>query len=87
MDFIARLPANTQTSLETSLAAVQVPSNIPSIYGPKVIALPGSLSPGEYEALGYVHAVMLALDDRFGLDKDQWMSLASASRKLWNAPA
>ncbi|RDB23906.1 hypothetical protein Hypma_009006 [Hypsizygus marmoreus] len=85
IDLVASLSARTLLHFESRLAQVHLPSQVPRIYGPKVVARPGDLSPGEYQTLGHLYIAVL-FDQKLRVDFERWAALAGAIKKLWNAP-
>jgi len=82
MDLIASMSPEDLTKFAKSLETAS-PSQWPQLYGPKMAARPGDLSPGEYEMLSQVLLIYTLEDPRAKLDKDRWISLALSMKKLF----
>jgi hypothetical protein len=86
MDLVATLSSEKLDMLTKSLNEMQLPSHIPQLYGPKMVARPGDLSPGEYETLGMILVAYsfgaLGINEVGG--QDRWISLALAMKTLFN---
>lgn len=88
MHLVATLPAHNLKALANKAGDIQMPSHVPRVFGPKLVARPADLSPGEYDTLMRVCVPLLFLDDSIGLDeaeKEKWLRLCLARKELWNA--
>jgi hypothetical protein len=70
-------------------ASTHFPSNYCQLYGPKFVARPGQLSPGEYEQLVQLMPMYVTPGPRDGTSwaveevKDRWIALCVAQERLY----
>ena len=83
MDLIATLPSEMLDMMVKRFNEVHLLSEMPQLYGPKMVARPGDLSPGEYEMLGTVLGLYAFEGLEIG-EKDRWTSLTLAMNTLFN---
>jgi hypothetical protein len=88
MHLVSTLSPSNLNALANKIGEIQMPSHVPRLFGPKVVARPRDLSPGEYETFMHAGMPLLALDKSIGLDEagiGRWLHLYVAQEKLWNA--
>ncbi|PFH51808.1 hypothetical protein AMATHDRAFT_2717 [Amanita thiersii Skay4041] len=95
LDLISRLSDRERTVLAERISRARIPARWTRLFGPKVVACPSSLSPGEYEAFGTLAPAFLFYDDKDDLsfvtemkasDRKAWLMLSEAFKELWDAP-
>jgi hypothetical protein len=87
MDLVATMSPEQLDMLVKVFKEALLPSAMPQLYGPKMVARPGDLSPGEYEMLeqmlvAYSFGAFGFINEVGG--KDRWISLALAMKTLFN---
>lgn len=94
-DLVTNLSSEGKDKLSRFLLGAQFPSGWPQPYGPKVVARPADLSPGEYEMLPQMIGVFAIGSDDSDLGdydfdeerKNRWVNLKIAMDGLWNLKA
>jgi hypothetical protein len=90
VDALANMSAAEQHQIAAGVEELQYPSHMAVIYGPKVVARPADLSPGEYETIAQLLPMVLMevymAKSAGGGEMDRWMNLSTVYRTLWSAP-
>jgi hypothetical protein len=90
VDALADMSAAEQHQIAAGVEELQYPSHMAAIYGPKVVARPADLSPGEYETIAQLLPMVLMevymAKSGGGGEMDRWMNLSTVYRTLWSAP-
>lgn len=93
IDRVARIALDETKSAEflTLFAGCQFPPSFPQLYGPKILAQPGNLSPGEYEMIIQIGPMWSIEEGESTSSEDPsdpvgkgWIHLGVASKMLWN---
>jgi hypothetical protein len=90
VDALADMSEAEQRQISAGVEGLVYPSHMAAIYGPKVVARPADLSPGEYETIAQLLSMVLMevymVKSAGGGEMDRWMNLSTVLRTLWSAP-
>ncbi|KAF8630110.1 hypothetical protein AX15_003071 [Amanita polypyramis BW_CC] len=95
MQLIPRLSLSERTDLAERIGRAKIPAKWTRIFGPKIVARPENLAPGEYEVFATLATAFLLHGTRDEFNpiamlpmeyKDFWTMLSEAFKELWDVP-
>jgi hypothetical protein len=88
--FLIHLVTNMSPAERTALSdlfqTTQLPPSFCPLYGPKIVARPSALAPGEYGQLVQLMSIYTISDHAWATEpvKDRWLALTVAQERLHN---
>lgn len=86
-DLVTHLSPAVRDALAVAIDTLIVPSSYLALYGPKIVAQPADLSPGEYLMIATVFPIFLIMGPAAGSVDDvarhRWVALSVACKTLW----
>lgn len=95
LQLISQLSTDERVALAERINRAKIPAKWTRLFGPKVVARPENLSPGEYEVFATLAPAFLLHGTRDELspiaklsmeDRGFWVTLSEAFKELWDAP-
>jgi acetyl esterase/lipase len=95
IQLISQLSTEERVVLAERINRAKIPAKWTRLFGPKVMARPENLAPGEYEVFATLAPAFLLHGTRDELrpiaklsmeDKEFWVTLSEAFKELWYAP-
>ena len=95
IQLISQLSIRERIDLAERIIRAKIPAKWTRLFGPKIVARPENLSPGEYEVFATLAPAFLLHGTRDELcpiaklsmeDKGFWVTLSEAFKELWDAP-
>ncbi len=94
LQLVSGLSARARIVLAERINQAKIPAKWTRLFGPKIVARPGNLAPGEYEVFATLAPAFLFYRERDEWDpivmlsmeeKDFWVTLSEAFKELWDA--
>lgn len=94
LQLVSGLSVKERIALAERINQAKIPAKWTRLFGPKIVARPGNLAPGEYEVFATLAPAFLFYGERDEWcpiaklsmeDKDFWVTLSEAFKELWDA--